>query len=163
MLARLWLLPVVALVSVRLDSAAPSAKFTEFPARRMFAGKPAKARIVTAQQRYWAEWIVSGKPNFAGHYRVVEWPCGTECMGLAIIDVKTGEVHAPPLGSDRFPFALPIASTDFQYPEYRLNSTLFVLRNACPEGLTRQCWTYYFNWENDAFEVSAKTPVRVPK
>jgi hypothetical protein len=141
-IARLWLVPLLAPVSMQLASAATGPGFGEYPARQVFTGKPAKARIVTSQQRYWAEWIVSGKPNFAGHYRVVDWPCGTECMGLAIIDVKTGTVHAPPLNSDKWPFALPIASTDFQYPEYRLDSTLFIVRNACPEGLDKTCWNF---------------------
>jgi hypothetical protein len=82
-------------------------------------------------------------------------------MGLAIIDVRTGRVHAPPLNSQKWPYMLPIASTDFQYPEYRVDSKLFI-RNACPEGLQKRCWTYYFKRENDVFNVLARMPVRVP-
>lgn len=31
-------------------------------------------------------------PNFAGHYTVATWGCGTECQGFAIIDAITGEI-----------------------------------------------------------------------
>lgn len=153
---------VIAATSIPAMLAASVPKFADYPARQVFTGKPAKPRIVTADQRYWAEQIVSGKPNFAGHYRVVDWPCGTECMGLAIIDVTNGAVHAPPLSSDAWPFSVPIASTDFQYPEYRLDSALFILRNACPEGLEK-CSTYYFKWENDAFTVVTRIPLKTLK
>lgn len=31
-------------------------------------------------------------PNFAGHYTVATWGCGTECQGFAIVDAITGEI-----------------------------------------------------------------------
>lgn len=31
-------------------------------------------------------------PNFAGHYTVATWGCGTECQGFAIIDAITGDI-----------------------------------------------------------------------
>ena len=30
------------------------------------------------------------EPNFAGHYRLITWGCGTDCRGFAIVDCKTG-------------------------------------------------------------------------
>jgi len=35
---------------------------------------------------------VSSGPNFAGHYTVVYWGCGTDCYGYAIVDAATGKV-----------------------------------------------------------------------
>ena len=35
----------------------------------------------------------AGPPDFAGHYRVVTWGCGTNCINFAIVDKKTGEVY----------------------------------------------------------------------
>lgn len=32
--------------------------------------------------------------NFAGHFTLAEWGCGTVCFGHAIIDVKTGTIIA---------------------------------------------------------------------
>lgn len=33
------------------------------------------------------------KPNFAGHYILTTWGCGTECLMGAIIDARTGKVY----------------------------------------------------------------------
>jgi hypothetical protein len=33
--------------------------------------------------------------NFAGHYRLTSWGCGTSCLQWAIIDVKSGRVFHP--------------------------------------------------------------------
>jgi hypothetical protein len=38
---------------------------------------------------------LSGGVNFAGHYIVVTWGCGTSCGHSAIIDGKTGTVFFP--------------------------------------------------------------------
>jgi hypothetical protein len=35
-------------------------------------------------------------PNFAGHYTVVRWGCGSDCLQIAIVDARTGKVHHPP-------------------------------------------------------------------
>lgn len=34
-------------------------------------------------------------PNFAGHYRVAVWGCGTSCAMFAIVNLKTGRVITP--------------------------------------------------------------------
>lgn len=33
-------------------------------------------------------------PNFAGHFTVASWGCGTDCVGYAVVDAKTGEIIA---------------------------------------------------------------------
>jgi hypothetical protein len=33
--------------------------------------------------------------NFAGHYALVSWGCGTGCMDAGIVDLKTGTVYFP--------------------------------------------------------------------
>lgn len=38
-----------------------------------------------------ADQVATG-PNFAGHYTVATWGCGTECQGFAIVDNKTGDI-----------------------------------------------------------------------
>lgn len=35
-------------------------------------------------------------PNFAGHFVVAEWGCGSSCIQGAVIDTDTGQVHFPP-------------------------------------------------------------------
>ena len=31
-------------------------------------------------------------PNYAGHYRVVVWGCGTSCAMFAVVDLRNGKV-----------------------------------------------------------------------
>ena len=35
--------------------------------------------------------------NFAGHYNITTWGCGTDCFGYAVVDVQNGEIieYAP--------------------------------------------------------------------
>ncbi len=35
-------------------------------------------------------------PNFAGHYTLVRWGCGSGCIEMAIVDAKSGRVFHPP-------------------------------------------------------------------
>jgi hypothetical protein len=37
--------------------------------------------------------------NFAGHYAVNWWGCGTECMRIGIVDLKTGNVYMSPFAA----------------------------------------------------------------
>ena len=36
--------------------------------------------------------LVGRHANFAGHYLLLYWGCGTECQQFSIVDVKTGQV-----------------------------------------------------------------------
>lgn len=40
-----------------------------------------------------------GGINFAGHYTLVEWGCGTACQTGVLVDRKTGEIHVRPTSS----------------------------------------------------------------
>lgn len=81
-------------------------------------------------------------PNFAGHFTVVEWGCGTMCAQFAIIDARTGQIYSIPWG----------VQTGL---EYRLDSTLLVLnpikntREAYPDSTMVPAWlsTNYYDWD----------------
>ncbi|MDO8559867.1 MAG: hypothetical protein Q7S23_02395 [bacterium] len=93
-------------------------RFADYPAPDAYAGpranvdfetSPAAAKIVGPR-------IIDGLtygPNFAGHYTVIEWGCGTSCQMHAIVDAKTGGIVEYSLGSA---FSL----------QYRLDSRLLV-------------------------------------
>jgi len=38
---------------------------------------------------------ISEGPNFAGHYRLVHWGCGTSCAMFAVVNLRTGRVITP--------------------------------------------------------------------
>jgi hypothetical protein len=73
-------------------------RFADYPASDTVTGKPARPQFRTSGQKHWEREIREGagaKPNFGGTYTIVVWPCGTECMGLAVVDAKTGAIYPP--------------------------------------------------------------------
>ncbi len=74
-------------------------RFEDFPINETFKEKPAAvdissnsgAREFRGALRYTAE----DGPNFAGHYAVAEWGCGSTCQDGMIINIATGKVYDP--------------------------------------------------------------------
>ena len=125
--------------------------FEEYPAPTSFRGKPAapildspKARLYRTTIRYAAK----RGPDFAGHYTIAMWGCGSQCTHFVIIDAQTGRVYVPSVGVS-FSLAGPI---------YRLDSTLLVTeQEASMSGPNR---LDYYNWSGSKL-VHLKT-VRLP-
>jgi hypothetical protein len=71
--------------------------FEDYPAKDSAAAiRPAPVRLESAPygQMYRTklrEGAARG-PNFAGHYTVVTWGCGTGCQILAVVDARTGQL-----------------------------------------------------------------------
>ena len=106
------------------------------------------------------------KVNFAGHYILTTWGCGTNCTQSAIIDVRNGEVFFPAeLGGilqgfcDLPPNARPPDSPDMEdeYAPvlYKADSRLFVLNGFDGGDFNNQnarCGTYYLEWTGKQFK-----------
>jgi hypothetical protein len=87
-------------------------------------------------------------PNFAGHYRVVTWGCGTCCTEFAILDLRSGEAWFPPFFNGcGYP-------ADNEAPDgallYRADSRLFVAAGANNE---RPWGIYYYRWSGRRLEL----------
>jgi hypothetical protein len=74
-------------------------RFQDYPAARY--GKPgvparwrdsAESRMYRTRLGAWSR----EQPNFAGHFILATWGCGTDCTHLAIIDARNGKVFHPP-------------------------------------------------------------------
>ncbi|HEY2933695.1 MAG TPA: hypothetical protein VGK99_18310 [Acidobacteriota bacterium] len=119
--------------------------FRDYTVRRIYRGKPATVdlRSHPAARRFRTRLrrgSVKG-PNFAGHFIVVTWGCGSSCQVHAIIDAKTGRVF--------FPLSHPTSEGAC----FRLDSSLFVT-----DPINRETWqgwkgdlpdwlkTRYFRW-----------------
>ncbi len=96
----------------------------------------------------------AGKPvNFAGHYRVVTWGCGTDCRGFAIINKLTGATYALP-GVD---YVAGVMGNDEERLEFKKDSRLFVItgiKNDEVEG------KFYYLWDKERLRLLARFPVR---
>jgi hypothetical protein len=145
-------------------------RFEDYPVREVFTGTPAEPILATAEQRMYRTrirngvstrsdvWIGSYKnpikakgPNFAGHYFVIRWGCGSQCVMMATVDAKTGNVYDPPL-SGQDSLNVPLDNLSDMEIDLRPDSSLLVLRNACRDFKDRKtCGRYYFNWKDNHF------------
>ena len=156
--------------AIMLAQNAGTPRFEDYPVTEVFSGMPAAPILTTPEQRRYrtrirngvstgaAEWIGSWKnpikrngPNFAGHYFVIRWGCGSQCVMMATVDAETGKVYEPPL-ADKNSLWVPLDNLSDMETDLRPDSSLLVLRNACRNFKDRKtCGTYYFNWKDNHF------------
>jgi hypothetical protein len=109
--------------------------------------------------------IASGA-NYAGHYTVVVWGCGSSCTSFAVVNLKTGQVIIPNeirsisgthLGSMVDQFLAEGMQDSWGY-RYRLDSRLLVLVGAVNEYENRE-GAYYYIIEKDRLKQVHETRV----
>jgi hypothetical protein len=96
--------------------------FDKYPAE-VFHGKPTVPHLETARARDFSTVILKGAkrgPNFAGHYAIVSWGCGTSCGSYVIVDSRSGRVYEPT--------ELSNVELWLRGPVYRVDSTLWFWR-----------------------------------
>lgn len=123
-------------------------------------------RIREGVEKGWGVWINGewGKeqnrqgPNFAGHYIVIVWGCGSGCLRMAMSDAETGAVYNPPV-SDDVGLTLPMlvfadSAGRAADVEYRKGSRLMIVR-ATPHSDRRNAvpYAFYFLWQDDRWTL----------
>lgn len=109
-------------------AACPSPSFERYPAPAASAPrKPAAApRLTTREARLYRTVIRDEFPqpaNFAGHYRVATWGCGTDCRNFAIVDKYTGATYTMP-GVQAI---AGVMGNDEERVDFRPGSTLLIV------------------------------------
>lgn len=106
-------------------------RFDDFPVKDVFKGKPAKVKITSPKDREFSTRLheISGqKPNFAGHYTLASWGCGSSCIQTVAIDARTGRVVW-------LPFTVCCWDVDVNEPiEFTRNSSLIVVHGSRNEA-----------------------------
>jgi hypothetical protein len=126
--------------------------FADYPAKGKLTGKPAKAKIRTKEARMYRTAITEGAkegPNFAGHFTIVQWGCGTGCLGFAIVDANTGNVFTPPFYVG-FGYDLDTTLRDRELLEYRLGSRLLIVTGMTNEKDQGQ---YFYEWDGKRLKL----------
>jgi hypothetical protein len=123
-------------------------QFKDFPADEQYRGKPHAVLLVGDARNFRTriKEAAKGKPNFAGHYIVAIWGCGSECLEGAVIDAKTGRVYM-------LPFTLCCwrgVDDNFNPLEYRPNSKLMIFSGARNEK-DNDNGAHYYKFENNRF------------
>jgi hypothetical protein len=143
---------IIGLAVTHLAAAAQIPTLEGFHVAQVFRGPAAKPVLHTQVQKRFATEIrkqAVAPPNFAGHYKIVEFDCGTSCVSMVVADLATGNVYDGP-------FIILGYGSNCEYEggfnelEYRASSRLLVARG-CPEDVDKDCGTYYFEWQGDHF------------
>jgi len=147
------LLILSATVAIGQNQNPPFYPFARYPAEPLYKGKPVAPKLITPTQRQFRTVLRKGRgkgPNFAGHYTVVEWGCGSNCVSFTVVDAVNGKVYdtdMPPL-NDEYPCGLL----------YKLESRLFVVaKSSSGNG---DCKAHLYIWDGSRFKpVHDSTPV----
>lgn len=101
-----------------------------------------------------AEWA-KAKPNFAGHYILATWGCGTDCTRISIIDARTGRIYHPAGITSNVAVNVHhrlLAGGDSWHAagavRFKPDSRLLVLIGM-PEERTENRGVSYYVWENN--------------
>lgn len=133
-------------------------KFEDYPVNEIFKGKPTKPILKkNSQEWHFKTNINNGASqgvNFAGHFTIVEWGCGTICQEYAIVDLQNGKVYMPQGKTGRTSYGLI----------YKTNSNLLItdpIDSATAKGyeLKIPAWltSYYYVWDGSKMNLIDST------
>ena len=161
-------LPVPAQTGKGRKSAGRLPQFTDYPVREKWRGPAAKVRLTTKSEHMFRTRLTDAAkepPDFAGHYRIAGWGCGSACVATAIVNLKTGLVYPPPLagkGEGWQRWMNCAAWLDDKPLEYRRDSRLMIVRCGWDVDENGRNWpdVYYLLWQGTRFEqlLHVKSP-----
>lgn len=141
----LFLLPPVGILAKQK----PLPRFEHFRVSETFKGKPASVKLSSPRARMFRTMLgVNAKEgvNFAGHYIVATWGCGSDCHSLAVIDARTGNVYFTPS-------VLWVGGQPYQEEDrlqFRKDSRLLIVAGARnDEGGGR----YFYVWKHNRLKL----------
>ncbi len=153
------------------QTTAPIPRFEDYPVSEIFRGTPAAPLLVTPEERLFRTRIRNGVskgegvlrdekeqlgPNFAGHYIIVTWTCGSPCIMMAIFDALTGKVYNSPMTQ-----GLQMSWLDggpwLPDVEFRSNSMLMIMSPE-PAMARGAIYTHYFLWQENRWILLRRVP-----
>jgi hypothetical protein len=132
--------------AVELPGAPRSAPdFKKFPVEQIYKGAPATVDMGSPLAREYRTRLQAGArkgPNFAGHYTIVQWGCGSNCDSITVVDAVSGQVYHG-AGNDRGAI-------------FQLDSKLLILdpkmgpdQNAYQDNTSDTLPVRYYTWEQN--------------
>ncbi|CAB3965428.1 hypothetical protein BLA3211_03377 [Burkholderia aenigmatica] len=115
-------------VTAAAASNCPSPSFERYPVRTAPAPHTTAhaPRLTSKEARLYRTAIrdeFTQPANFAGHYRVATWGCGTDCRNFAIVDKYTGATYTMP-GVQAI---AGVMGNDEERVDFRLGSRLLIV------------------------------------
>lgn len=147
----------------------PLPRFEDYSVTEIFKSTPAAPQLVTPEERMFRTRIREGLmgPNFAGHYVVVQWECGSPCTMMVVVDARTGQIYRPPISegeTGNLRLVLPVLTFPVQGDpdrgsihnsriEFRQNSSLMIVKANPNPSKERDNYTHYYLWRNNRWTL----------
>jgi len=136
-------------------------RFADYPASEKLTGTPAPPIVSSGEARRYRTVIqrdAAAGPNFAGHYTIAAWGCGSTCVGFAVVDARTGIVYLHPEVSRAMQVPYQVESV----LQYRLDSRLLVIAGETegPPGKD-SVGRFYYEWKGDRFSLIARSEIQL--
>lgn len=132
--------------------------FDHYPAKRV-SGQSSKVDLASHSLAHRYRTVLRTQAregaNFAGHFTIAGWGCGSSCVQFAIIDATTGKVYFPPNIASVSTVHVSEAATEpepiFNGLRYRANSRLLIVLGALNDNQSREGIAYY-EWTGNALK-----------
>src|SRR6185437_13966353 len=144
-------------------------KFGDFPVHQVFKGKPAEPQFRPGEDEYpngvghfrgGVTFDAERGPNFAGHYTLARWTCGSGCSSAIVVDSVTGRLYR------HMPFGvlvLPWSDIGFEPYSFRLDSRLLIVQGYFDVDVpdkNSECSRRYYEWTGTSFKLLRKVPLQ---
>lgn len=130
-------------------------KFEQYPAIVVATSAIAKPILTTKLAKQYKTVItlaMSEPANFAGHYRVVTWGCGTDCRGFAILNKLSGVAYTLP----GVKYVAGIMGNAEERLDFKGDSRLFVISGLVNDETEGK---FYYLWERERLKLLVKMPL----
>ena len=146
------ILALTAIVAGAFAGGDKAPRYQDFAVTNIFKGKPAEVDLSSHPQarsyRTELKRQAARGPDFAGHYKIAIWGCGTACAAFAIVDSQTGHVYFLP----ELPY---VTFTDWDYTnsdlQFHIDSRLLVLHGSPKEQ--PKVGTFYYVWQTNTLRL----------
>ncbi|WP_431819368.1 hypothetical protein [Burkholderia sp. F1] len=145
--------------------ACPSPSFDRYPARAVRAPHvlPDAPRLRSKEARLYRTVIrdeFTEPANFAGHYRVVVWGCGTDCRNFAIVDKYTGTTYTMPGVQE----ISGVMGNGDERLDFRAGSTLLIVSGCfsddCDHGNAKAA-RFFYEWTGTRLRLAGTCPLAI--
>jgi hypothetical protein len=153
-------LAIFCIIVPALAQTSPVPKFDQFPSQ-VYDGPVGHLDLSSPNSYSYRTRLRNGAQqpvNFAGHYQLAQWGCGTECITGAMIDALTGQVtFLPTITTEGMEAAM---DANFNSIAFRVDSRLIVFSGQLNE--TGVLGTHFYLWNGSAFQHIATVPFVPP-
>jgi len=145
-------------------TSSPTPRFEDYPAQK-FTGRLATPIIANQRARLYRTMIREDAlkgPNFAGHYTIARWGCGSTCVGFAVIDARTGKIHFHP----KVPQVMQVPYQAEDVLQFRPDSRLLIISGEIlpidpnSSGRSEYAGKFYYEWKNSQFRLVGTAAIR---